>query len=159
MSAPALNGHLSAVESDPLDAKIDQLEADLEAMLAPLRERRAELEVELMELGAKEERIGNALRALEGRAPVGGAPARTRARTPRASRAAEWTPSGDVVERVHAALKAHKEPVSTTDLAEQVGVSRDTVHRSLKILRSEDKARLVGTSGRGNAHVFLAMEP
>jgi DNA-binding transcriptional ArsR family regulator len=158
MSAPAVNGHLSAVESDDLlDAQIDKLEADLEAMLAPLRARRAELEVELMEVNAKEERIGNALRALGGRAPVAGG---VRAPKPRGSAGDRnvWTPSTDVIERVAAALRGASEPLSVSQLAELTGVSRDTVNRSVKVLREQEKARLVGTQGRGNANVYLAME-
>jgi DNA-binding transcriptional ArsR family regulator len=158
MSAPAVNGHLSAAGSDPLDAQIDKLEADLEAMLAPLRERRAELEVELLEVNAREERIGNALRALVGQAPVAGG---VRAPKPRASRAGDrnvWTPSTDVVERVAAALRAASDPMSVSQLAELTGVSRDTVNRSVKVLREQEKARLAGTRGRGSANVYLAMD-
>lgn len=156
MSAPAVNGHLSAAGPDPLDAQIDKLEADLEAMLAPLRERRAELEVELSELSGKEERIGNALRALEGRAPVaGGAPPK-----PRVSRSGNnvWTPSADTVERVMAAIRRTSDPVGVTQLAELSGVSRDTVNRSIRVLREQERARLVGTQGRGSANVYLPME-
>lgn len=156
MSAPAVNGDLSAAESDPLDAQIDKLEADLEAMLAPLRERRAELQVELSALSAKEERIGNALRALEGRAPAG----EVRPPKPRAARSGNnvWTPGAAVVERVMAALRAASEPVSVSQLAELTGVSRDTAHRSVNLLREQEKARLVGTRGRGSASVYLPME-
>lgn len=163
MSAPAVNGHLSAAGPDPLDAQIDKLEADLEAMLAPLRERRAELEVELSELSGKEERIGNALRALEGRAPVaGGAPPKPRVSRsePRVSRSGNnvWTPSADTVERVMAAIRRTSDPVGVTQLAELTGVSRDTVNRSILALREQERVRLVGTQGRGNANVYLPME-
>lgn len=157
MSAPDVNGHLSAAESDPLDAQIDKLGADLEAMLAPLRERRAELEAELSELSGKEERIGNALRALVGRAPAAsGTPPKPR--TSRAGANNVWKPGPAVVERVAAALGAASEPVTVTQLAEQAGVSRDTAHRSVKILREQEKARLVGIQGRGGANVYLPME-
>lgn len=156
MSAPAVNGQLSAVGSDSLDGQIDKLEADLEAMLVPLRERRAELEVALMEVNAKEERIGNALRALTGHAPAEVRPAK-----PRASRVGGrnvWTPNAQVIERVAAALKGASDPMGTTQLAELTGVSRETVHRSLNVLREQERVRLVGTEGRGGAHVFLPME-
>jgi DNA-binding transcriptional regulator GbsR (MarR family) len=59
---------------------------------------------------------------------------------------------------VAAALRGASEPLSVSQLAELTGVSRDTVNRSVKVLREQEKARLVGTQGRGNANVYLAME-
>jgi DNA invertase Pin-like site-specific DNA recombinase len=156
VSAPAVNGHGPDVETDPLDAEIERLEA----MIEPLRAKRADLEVQLLEVRNREERIANAINALGGQAPRPSAPAVAKRRPPGTAPKGKnnWVPSEEVIAHVHAALKAATEPMTVSSLAERVDVSRDTVNRAINYLRDEDKARLVGRSGQGNARLYLAME-
>jgi hypothetical protein len=143
---------LPAVESDPIDSHIERIEQSLGSLLDPIRNERAELEVRVMELTAQEERIATAIAALGGDKPKprGRPPTRPAGTKPK-------PPAAETIERVFETLKAQTAPVTTRQVAEQLGLSGETVSRAINVLRDEERVRMVGTRpGKGVVPLYLA---
>jgi hypothetical protein len=154
MSAP--NG--AAPEGAALDPLV-RIRDELEDTLRPLRERKAELQVALTELAGQEQRIVNALLALGGRKPGESEPVRRRTREEAGENTGRnWMPSAEKIEKVYLALKAAEpDPVSTRRLTEITGFSSETCNRAVRALREQERARLVGVAGQGNARMYGLM--
>jgi CRP-like cAMP-binding protein len=142
-----------AVESDPIDSHIERIEDSLVSLLDPIRNERAELEVRVMELTAQEERITAAVTALNA------TKAKPRGRPPTrpAGATKQKAPAPETIERVFAILKTKTTPVTTRQIAEQIGLSGETVSRAINVLRDEERVRMVGTRpGKGVVPLYLA---
>jgi CRP-like cAMP-binding protein len=153
MNAP--NG--AAPDSAALDP-LAHIRAELEDALAPLREREAKLQAELTEVVSQEQRIVNALVALGAQKPKASESPRRRLREAGANTGQNWMPSEEKIQKVYLALKrAGPEPVSTAQLSQVSGFSRETVNRAMRALREREQVRLVGVAGQGNAHMYALM--
>jgi hypothetical protein len=126
---------------DPLD----RIAGELEEERAPLTARRAQLEAEIADLFKREQRIDAALAGLRTGRPSGAGGAKK----PTAG-SKDWVPSQKTLDEVYAAIaRADKDgdgPLTMTQIVDRVHVSRATVEKVLRYLRSEQKIRIVGTA-------------
>jgi phosphopantetheine adenylyltransferase len=160
VSTAALANGIGPVDAVPHPADADPLERvrdELEDLIRPLQARRAELELELSELASQEERIENAIRALDGKAPVGERPKRRMPGTRTSLSPTQKAPAAQTIERVYATLKTFTSPATTKDVAEKIGVSTETVSRAMIVLREDERVRMTGTKpGKGVVPMYMA---
>jgi CRP-like cAMP-binding protein len=123
-----------------------------------LREREAELQAALTKVVSQEQRIVNALRALDAQKPREPEPPRRRLREAGANTGKTWMPSEEKIQKVYVALKtAGPEPVGAAQLSQLTGFARETVNRAMRALREREQVRLVGVAGQGNANMYTLM--
>lgn len=106
----------------------------------------------LDEAKARRVKIQRALDALEG------TPKTTRPSRPKKKQQG-WAVSEAKVELIRGLIVGRAEPVSTAELADESGVTKDTVRKALMTLRERDVIRLSGTRpGRGGGtKLYLSM--
>jgi DNA invertase Pin-like site-specific DNA recombinase len=138
------------VSEDPLAPYIEGLEREL----APLTARRAQLESEIADILKSESRIKAGIQALRH-----GAPKKPATSKPAASGGNDWRPSQKTLDDVYAALAQSADPMTTREIAEQTGISRGTVTKSVEILRSEERVRLAGNAASPGAPKVYGVMP
>jgi biotin operon repressor len=117
----------------------------------------AEMRETLAELRAQELRLAEAIKLLEGKAKAEPEEPKPKPkRKPAKKDTNVWNPKPETVEQVLASLIVHERPISSTALTELVPFSRDTVKRSVKLLRDQGRIRFVGKT-QGGGLLYLPM--
>jgi response regulator of citrate/malate metabolism len=134
----------NGAEPDRLALIVEELQAELAAEDAAV----GQAEAALAEARGRRAKIQRAIDVLDG--------------TPKAKRAPKtkgWIIGEEKVSQVQSFMEVRSEPITISGVAEELGISRESVRRSLKVLRDRDLIRVSGKQpGRGGGQdLFMPM--
>jgi response regulator of citrate/malate metabolism len=134
----------NGAEPDRLALIVEDLQAELARGAGAVEAAQAAL----AEAKAKQLRIRRAIDTLTGvKAKAASRPAKK----------GDWVIGEDKVQRVQALIATKSEPVTSRELATEIGISNDSVRRALELLRERDLVGYRGVRGRGGAKLYMAM--